>query len=353
MTHAATHAAAHHSTSAHGSPAAHRRELRLPVKLLVYLVWVGAGYVFWQLGYAALGMGDPQMSVRLFAGWRMAAGLPLLAALSAVTAATATMLLRRWMCDAGTFAVAVGLAALSVRGGTVEYLLIQSGAGGARGGARLPLMFAVELVAWAGLLLIAARVTAMFSRAARGGHEERDASDATSSIPQNPCGAELSVLVRRAGRGGDGTLTPLDRGLRHAAMAAVLTAALIIVFSLDLTRRPVSHGQVLFVSAASAWIATYFAFKQFPVRSALWAMLAALTVALVGYLMATLGSGRADLPMNLPHSPFLRTLPIQAAAAGVGGALLGFWFVFDAAHVATSDKPRSGSEKPASGKKRS
>ncbi len=327
--------------------------MRFPVKLLAYAVWIGAGYVFWHLGYSALGMGDPQMSVRLFAGWRMAAGLPLLAALSAATAAAATMLLRRWLCDAGTFAVAVGLAALSVRGGTVEYLLIQSGAGGARGGAGLPLMFAVELIAWAGLLLVAARVTAMFSRPAQRGDGDFEAADAPSSILQNPCGAELSVLMRRAGRDGDATLTPRDRGLRHAAMAAVLTAALIIVFSLDLTRRPVSHGQVLFVSAASAWIATYFAFKQFPVRSALWAMLAALTVALVGYLIASLGSGRTDLPMNLPYSPFLRALPIQAAAAGVGGALLGFWFVFDAAHLATSDKSAGGSGKPASGKKRS
>lgn len=335
--------------------------MRFSVKLLVYAAWIGAGYVFWHLGYSALGMGDQQMSVRLFAGWRMAVGLPLLAALSIATAAAATMLLRRWLCDAGTFAVAVGLAALSVRGGTVEYVLIQSGADGGRGGAGLPLMFALELIAWAGVLLLAARVTAMFSRPLQGGNGNRAAAaaDATGSILQNPCGAELSVLMRRAGRDGDATLTSLDRGLRHAAMAAVLTAALIIVFSLDLTRRPVSHGQVLFVSAASAWIATYFAFKQFPVRSALWAMLAALTVALVGYLIASLGSGRTDLPVNLPYSPFLRALPVQAAAAGVGGALLGFWFVFDAAHLkagekpATGDKPAGGGVKPASGKKRS
>lgn len=218
------------------------------------------------------------------------------------------------------FAAAVGLSTLSVRGGTVEHLLLRRADAGAGSGG-LAVSFAGEALAWIAVFVFAGWISGRVARAlglTRQGETSGAATKATM--------LDGFIPLREA--------SPSSRaervtGLTHAVVAGALAAALTIVFCVDLARRPVSHGQAIFVCSASAWLATYFTFKRFPVRTALYPAAGVAAACVVGYLIAMLSGGKADLPPNLPSSPFLRALPMQAVAGAIGGALLGFWFAFD------------------------
>lgn len=305
------------------------------VKVLTYAVWIGSGLLFWQVGSAMDWPADPHATLSLVdlgaSGWM----LPVLVVLAALTSAVATLVLRRWLRDAGLMAAAIGLAALSTRGGTVESLLLRGADGRGPGPRTLSVFFAAELLVWCAVLLVAAVVTARFT----GKNRDRASSSESPALPRlEPASHDLAAL-RRLTLGADAATTPLRAALAHAGMAAAITMALRIVFCVDVIARPISHGQALFVSAASSFIAACFAFRRFPVRSALWAIAASLGVSFVGYLLAVLGGGQTGLPPNIPGSPFLRMLPVQTAAAGVGGALWGLWFIFDPMLLAHASAP--------------
>lgn len=308
-------------------PVAHDSSTSFVVKLLTYAVWIGSGLLFWQVGGAMNWPRDPHATLSiadLSASGRM---LPVVVILVAISSAAATLILRRWFCDAGLMAVSIGLAALSVRGSTVESLLIAGADGGGPGQRALALLFAIELLIWSVLLLLSAVIGA---RLASAGRSRESARASSSPVKLEPAAWDISAL-RPWTRAVASPRAAVRTALAHAGMAAAIMIALRIVLCIDVIARPISHGQALFVPFASSFIAVSFAFKRFPVRSPLWGMAASVGVSFVGYLLALLSGDATDLPPNLPGSPFLRMLPVQAAASGVGGVLWGLWFVFDPA----------------------
>ncbi len=303
-----------------GQHALQRQEHRFPVKVLLYAVWIASGLLFWHAGYALCAPVDPESSLSWASGGRILAGFVPVALLAGLTAGAATAVAGRWAVDAGVFAAVVGMSTLSVRGGTVESLLLRRADAGAGSGG-LAVSFAGEALAWIAVFVLAGWISGRVARmlGLTGPREASGASAMTTMLD--------GFLALREG-------SPLSRGervtgLTHAAVAGALAAALTIVFCVDLSRRPVSHGQAIFVCSASAWLATYFTFKRFPVRTALYPAAGVAAACVAGHLIAMLSGGKGDLPPNLPSSPFLRALPMQAVAGAVGGALLGFWFAFD------------------------
>lgn len=315
-----------------GQDVVQRQEHRFPVKVLLYAVWIASGLLFWHVGYALCAPVDPEASLSWASGGRILAGFVPVALLVGLTAGAATAVAGRWTVDAGVFAAAVGLSTLSVRGGTVEHLLLRrADAGSGAGG--LAVSFAGEALAWIAVFAVAGWISGRVARVL-GLTGQRGTSGASALMTMLD---GFTALRERLPSSRSECVT----GLTHAVVAGALAAALTIVFCVDLARRPVSHGQVIFVCSASAWLATYFTFKRFPVRTALYPAAGVAAACVVGYLIAMLSGGKADdLPPNLPSSPFLRALPMQSVAGAIGGALLGFWFAFDPGTFAA----RGGSE---------
>ena len=69
-----------------------------------------------------------------------------------------------------------------------------------------------------------------------------------------------------------------------------------------------------------------------------WTCLAVPLVGMAAYLWAMLAnSGKAaELPPNIPHSTYLRALPIEYVILGTLGAILAFWDPFNLRHPSTS-----------------
>ena len=102
----------------------HRPHRTLLDKTVTLGSWVLAGAIFLSVGWLAMKPEDPLGAVTVLT--RDGGLLVLLqaGALAGVAAAIATVIAGRYLADVGTFAAAVGLAAVSLRGGTAGTLLV-------------------------------------------------------------------------------------------------------------------------------------------------------------------------------------------------------------------------------------
>jgi len=309
----------------------HRSELTAWQKTLAALVWIAAATTFTSIGWDVVRPYDPLAPVSLLALSSPVLVLLQLAALAAVTSALATIILGRVLTDAGAFAAAVGLAALAWRGSTSEQLLLAYTSDQSL--ARLSLVAGqfFEIVAWSIVMAVSLCVSAATARwflsGRRGGTDEdgrialepRLAVMAASEIPR--LGPRLLGAASDSGNGG------LRANLRHTGFVAAVMLAALVLLSIDTQQRAIRHGQVTFVVCAAAWIGTYFGFRHFPVKSALWSLLAVPIVALACCLWAAVVPVRSMVPATLPPSALVRPLPIQFVAVGCAGVMWAYWFV--------------------------
>ncbi len=336
----------------------HSHELNFWQKTIALAVWCGAGALFVTVGWEALSPRDPLAAVSLLtslragAGWAQWVQWVQLLLLVATTSAIATIILGRVLPDAGVFAASVVLAALGLRGGTTEYLLLQHADATATARGPLTAQLVVESLAWLAILATSAIISALVSRWFFGADEQTDDVHppslchlSASQLPligpwlggrvQSDVGAPSPLGVgdgrsvrppRRTSREVHGD-APYRVGLKHTAFVAATMLVLISVMSLDSAHRPILHGQVCFVVAAAAWIATYYGFRYFPGRTALWSLLAVPLVSILAYLWSGIIPVDAGHPANLPPSAMLRPLPIQYIAMGSAGVMAAFWCV--------------------------
>lgn len=198
--------------------------------------------------------------------------------------------------EAGLFAGAVGLTALSVRGGPVRYVLQEAGA------PRIFLAMALELVVLYGFLGLAWLGLWRLHRAGRlAGDETHDGL----KDREHPLNDRLYAL-----------------GTQVGAM---------LLLMLFFTRTD-EKKQVLWAVFLSAYLATLLAYAMSPVRPSAWYWCGPLVVGAFGYVAAYLKWRGMDDAVHWRAgigegfwAPLGRPLPLDYASLGTAGALLGYW----------------------------
>ena len=318
------------------SMTAQRPQLSLLEKAITLASWGLAGAIFLTIGWFALEPDDPLGAVSLL--MRHGAIMMLLqaGALAAAAAAVVTAMAGRSLAEVGTFAVAVGLAAVSLRGGTAGVLLIHYVETSPSFERILALNLALESIAWFAVIAVAIAVSACVARwcFAKDHCGEEPPDDPRGIAVRTMAGGDApGVGVRFLGASPQ-QQTLLTDGIKHILVATATGLLTMSVLSAGLSTRSVQHGQACFMVAASVCIACYVAYRFVPVRSPLWSILAVPLIALVGYLWASVRPNEVGLPPSFPPSHFLRILPIQFISVGTAAAVMMFWYLYDPEHHA-------------------
>ncbi len=293
-------------------------------RLAVWASWGMAGWIFLTAGWLVMRPDDPLGPVSLFSRHSGLLVLVLVAGLSGVTAALATLIAGRKLVDVGTFSVALGLALVSLRGDTARYIVLQS-----VDPARAPAFWQLPLESLGWLLVIGVAIGAS-SVVMRWCHPKAVRELADPSIDwvlAMPAGFELRAFGSVAA--GGAARTPLRVALTHTVVVAVAGLIAFNLLSAGLATRAIEHGQACFVVAASVCAACYVGYRIAPVRSALWSILGVGLLTIGAYLWGTLSGTDGSNPPGVPASPFLRVLPLQYVSVGTAAAVAMTWYAHD------------------------
>jgi len=281
----------------------HGRHLSLLDRAATWVSWALAGAIFLTVGWLAMAPDDPLGALSVLT--RHGAWMMLLqaAGLAAVTAALAAVIAGRRLPEVGTFAAALGLAAVALRGATAGSLLIEWADVAPVSQSSLPLKLALEAIAWFAIIFLARGFSIAVGKWCFG-----DRGDRSAGVWHGPKDS-------------------LADGLKHTLLAGGAALLTFKILSAGLSTRSVQHGQACFVVAASVCIALYLASWVVPVRSAVWSILSVPLLAVGGYVWARFGPAPGWLPASVPASPFLRVLPIQYISVGTAAAIAMFWYL--------------------------
>jgi hypothetical protein len=224
-----------------------------------------------------------------------AADLLLVGVVTLAATAVGTVLAGSIRFDAGLFSAAIGLAALSCRGGPMRYVTQ------AAGGRGVFLAMALELLVLGALLGLA-----WFG---------------------------LWLLYRRGRLSGDALRDglrdePHDLGERIYAL--LVQAAVMSVIVLLLARTD-DKKQVLAAVGVASFGATLMSYAFSPVRPSVWYWAGPILVGVVGYITAYLSAGSMESVGWKSGAgagtlaALARPLPLDYASLGTAGAILGYW----------------------------
>lgn len=304
-------------------------------RIAAWVTWIVAGLLFLRVGWFAVAPDDPMGAVSMLCR-SGSFGMFLQAALLGIVAsAGATVVVGGKLADVGAFAASVGLAAVSVKGASSSYLLIQAAEGQLPAGGVLGVMLAFEAIMWA-VVVLGAIVAGGIVRQWIAPSAHADAQGAQHIAPTTMACFDLPLLGQKLTAGGRTVETSSSDGLMHAAVVCGGALLAMAVLGSGMADRSVQHGQACFLVAASVSIGCYAAHSFFLVRSALWSLLGVWAFACAALIWGSLRSGGAPVPV--PSSAYLRALPIQYVAVGSAAAILFFWY----AHA--SDKPLESSD---------
>ena len=197
--------------------------------------------------------------------------------------------------DAGLFAAAIGLMALSLRGGSLRYITQ------AASGRGVFLAMAVETAVLGALLGIAALGLWLLER---GGRLLADELRDGVKDQGHALGDKLLALATQVGT--------------MAVIVAVLA-------------RTDSKKQVLAAVALGSFLATLLAYSVAPVRGSVWFWAGALVCSMFGHIMAHFAwrtAGAVDWKTGMGGGilgGLARPLPLDYASLGTAGAILGYW----------------------------
>lgn len=219
----------------------------------------------------------------------------------------------------GLFCSLAGMAALSIRGGSVHLLMVY---GQIHGNLKhLSDCMALECLEWGGVILLADLFARML-------HDKLLTNDQWLLRTEQEMGRRIKAKERV------GSAAGVSKMLSHFFHTDRITGAVriplamvwlgVIAFGLlYVLMQSQLKGQVLmacFVAFYAATICTYFAFPTVP----FWApILAVPLTGAVCYLV-----GRDAVPVYPGHAPYfaMRALPIDYLTAGVPGAILGLYY---------------------------
>lgn len=283
-----------------------------------------------ELGWMVTRPVDPEMALTFTAsGNPVLAIWPALTVLTVVTALAGMIIAGKRLPEGGVLAACVGLAGLELRGGSMRQLLIYVGTNETAGRRALMIQLAIDALLWAGVILVAWVAVAMAHRWLWPPNEE----EARGKEPAPP-GARAALAAS------------LKRGWQGLVVTTIV-GALVVWLMVERNREAVvMRGQVVAAVAIGLYLGAMAAryFTQSPdIR---WCALAALLVALIGYLLGYLNAdlgrsleGRqiyAELPGTPPHA-LVRPLPVEYLAVGVAAALVGFWSGQKVEHLAEQE----------------
>lgn len=263
-----------------GEPVAIQQSWMMQTVLMRLVIWGSAAValvVFW---FAGEWFGIPYVrgyAASLLQGSAVA-NVIVVAVIYLAIVAAAGALLGRVRPGIGVFAAAFGLAAISLRGGTVSDLLRDHGASAAYG---MMLGETVLLAVVAMLGMMAARFLA----------------------PPPPL-AEVN----------DQTPQITDKLLSVGLQTAVTIVLMLVLGQSD------AKGQALAAVGAASMVATLIADNMLPVGFTPFAVIAPFIAALAGYLWAMTTGGDTD-----PANALATALPLDYAGFGVAGTMLAHW----------------------------
>ncbi|MCK4658126.1 MAG: hypothetical protein KAV82_01265 [Phycisphaerae bacterium] len=322
-------------------PARLYRQLHLSDRLIVLVAWGLAIAIHFAIGWRVMQPLDPQGAVSMLSVRHPMLMMAQMAALSVVVAMLTTLLIGRKLADAGGFAVCVGIAVANLRGGTFEAILIDMSGSGLATAPGVGFTFLFEALVWFAVVVLAMVASGFVLRWCFGGEDEDGACGLSSMAV-----AEMPWVSKVLQVGDDdGLAASFRRGGRHTLFTAVSAFVLIGLLSAVTPARAITHGQVYFSILVAFYIAGYFAHGKFPQRTALWTCLAVPLVAVAAYLWAMLiGPGKTTgLPSTIPHSVYLRALPLEYVTLGTIGSMIAFWWTRQnyAARLLDRRKPRN------------
>lgn len=304
--------------------------LSLFQKAVTLISWSLAVALFLTVGWSVMRPDDPQGAVSLLS--RSGGAVMFLQALILATGAAALVALMagRYLSEVGTFAAALGLVVVSLRGDSIAALIVGY-AEATRGYEQsLALNLALESLAWFVVILLSMIASAMAIRyvlPGSAGVEESESEDRAFAVFHSAAydmpGIGKSLFAARGS-----SQTAPSEGLRHTLVATFVGLLTIAGLSAGLSTRMITHGQTCFIVAAGMMFATYVANRVSPVRSLLWSFLAVPLVAIIGLVWAALRPAETQLPAILPSSHYLRILPIQYIAVGTAAIVVASWYLY-------------------------
>jgi len=300
---------------------ARRSEGQALIARIRFLIAMAASaLIFWHVGWAVVGPADPNGPVTLLTLDHGVVGMAELLGLAVASAGLATAICGARSAHRGPMAVAVGLAALALRGGYMDEFLRRRIAErmAAPEGSDIRIFPTGEFIAetwlWIALIgvgfIVGRWVESWYAAESRPGGGP--ASGSASPIPT-------------------GENAPLDSAaeVRQGLGALILNVLLAYNLIMLLGGRPVDElqkGQIYASIAGAFFISTLVSHLSFRATSRVWLLVAAAVVSTTAYVWnapaaaSLTGNGYIVLP------PLLRALPIEFAALSVAGALVGFNF---------------------------
>ena len=199
-----------------------------------------------------------------------------------------TLITGRIHFEAGLFCAAIGMFALSTRGGPMSYVLMYAASDAVflRMAFETVLLYGCVAVGWYVLLIL------------------RD----NNLLPGEPL------------REDDPDALPLT------GLMALGAQVIGMIFLLAVLAQTDGKAQVGWAVVISSLLATLLAHSLFPARPSIWFWSGPFVVALIGYVVAWFGPGPligGEVGGYLPQ--LARPLPLDYAALGTAGALMGYW----------------------------
>ncbi|MEA2711777.1 MAG: hypothetical protein QOF78_4378 [Phycisphaerales bacterium] len=199
-----------------------------------------------------------------------------------------TLITGRIHFEAGLFCAAIGMVALSTRGGPMRYVLMYSSGPGVflRLAFETVLLFGCIAVGWYVLLIM----------------------------------RDNNLLHGEPLRDDDPEAMPM------MGLMALGAQVIVMIFLLMLLVQTDKKAQCTWSIAIAALLSTLLAHSLFPARPSIWFWSGPFVVALIGYVFAWSGGGPlvgGDVGGMLPQLG--RPLPLDYAALGTAGAMMGYW----------------------------
>jgi len=303
-------------------PTANRGEGQaLIARVRFFAAMAASALIFWHIGWAVVGPADPNGPVTLLMLSNSVVGIAELFGLSVAAAGLATAICGPRSAHRGPQAVAVGLAALALRGGFIDEFIRRRIADRlvAPSGVSVTIFPKGEFIAETWLWIILIGVGFIVGRWVESWY----AVEPVSGPAQGGTAASGSPPIT------PGAAVHLDSAaeVRHGLAALVLNVLVAYNLIIVLGGRNIDEmqkGQIFASIAGAFFISTLVSHLCFKANSRVWLLVAAAVVSTTAYVWnspdaaALAGSGYVVLP------PLLRALPIEYAALSVAGALAGF-----------------------------
>lgn len=277
---------------------------RLVQRMRLISAMVVAALVFWYFGWWAAMPTDPSGPVTLLMVDQGVITMAELLGLAVVVSGLAVAICGAGSSERGPLAVAVGLAALGLRGGQMDRLVLHRLTSTPSGGdfvdAYPVWSFIAETWLWLALIgvgfVVGRWVESWFDSEGEDTADRRNATDHATDIRQ-----------------GVGTVA-----------VAFFIAWVLVSFTAGSDDSPLLKGQIFFALIFAFLVASLIAHWFFQMQTRVWTLLAVALVATVAYIYAepAIPEGAHDAGTYVTLSSLARPVPLEYAALGSIGVLL-------------------------------